>query len=234
MATWWSKTTMPPPTAAHRQTESQRPGPRFERRRPATSIGLAVSDEELVLRMLSGDRWAKEAFYRKHVERAYRVAFRLVRHRADAEDCVQEAFSQAFCALPKLREPSSVRAWFLRIVVNRAHRRFRRRRALQFFGAAVEEASDVLVQSSSSAEVHSELALVEQALGRTSAVDRAAWILRRVEGCSLSEVAAACSASLATVKRRIARADQTIERHVRANEPSSSGLSLGKQGELSP
>lgn len=184
-----------------------------------STIARVIPDAELVARMLAGERYAKEAFYRKHVDQAYRIARRLVGSVADSEDVVQEAFSQAFSDLPQLRNPATLRAWFLRIVVNRAHRKFRTRRFLSLFGFANEDDGEAFeVASGCPADVAAELALVQSLLQSFSPGERAAWLLRRVEGCSLGEVAEACACSLATAKRRIAKVDVHVSRHVAGEE----------------
>lgn len=188
---------------------------RIRRVQPAVStaagLALQVEDIELVARMRSGERWAKEAFYRKHVERAYRLARRLVRNDADADDVVQEAFAQAFVDLGKLRDPGALRPWFLRIVVNRAHRKFRRRRVLSFLGLTPPpDSGAVFVHHEAPPDVRAELALLAQTLDQMAVAQRTAWVLRRVEGLSLQEVAQACDVSLATAKRRIASADGAV------------------------
>lgn len=174
-----------------------------------------LSDEALVARILQGDTWAKEAMYRRHVAQAYRVARRLLTQPADTEDVVQEAFIQALSDLPHLREPSRLRVWLLKIVVHRAHRKFRRRKWLSLFGDGdKEEWGGIVAHGSCPPEVAAELALARRLLSEQSYETRAAWILRRVEGCSLLEVSEACSCSLATAKRRITRVDQELKRHL--------------------
>ena len=54
-----------------------------------------------------------------------------------------------------------------------------------------------------------ELRLVDRLLGRMRTELRIAWMLRRVEGLELAEVASMCGCSLATAKRRIAEADES-------------------------
>ena len=166
--------------------------------------------------MITDEAWAKEAFYRKHVEQAYRVARRLVRNPTDAEDIVQEAFSQAFRDIEKLREPSAVRGWFMRIVVNRAHRKFRRRNLLRIFGLdkSTEESLERVPSSDLCAESRTELALANRVLEQAGLTARTAWLLRHVEGYTLPEAALATDCSLATVKRRIAEVNRLLEAHL--------------------
>jgi DNA-directed RNA polymerase specialized sigma24 family protein len=73
---------------------------------------------------------------------------------------------------------------------------------------------DELVHESASPEVRVELQRIDGALRRLNAAVRFAWILRRVEGYSLLEVADACRCSLATVKRRVAAADRRVREWV--------------------
>jgi len=68
------------------------------------------------------------------------------------------------------------------------------------------------------ADDRAELALVDRLLRRMPANLRVAWMLRRVEGLPLAEVASACACSLATAKRRVAAADAEVTRHVSFQE----------------
>lgn len=65
---------------------------------------------------------------REHREAMYRVAFSMLRSRADAEDAVSEATVQAYAHLDALRSWDTVRAWLMRITVNACHATLRRRR----------------------------------------------------------------------------------------------------------
>jgi RNA polymerase sigma-70 factor (ECF subfamily) len=180
-----------------------------------TELGtdLGPGDAELVRRALGGDRWAMEALYRRHVGDAARVATVLLRHRADAEDVVQDAFAAAFGRLAALRDPSAFGGWLARIVANEAKSRLRRRRFLGMLGldrGDDEAALDRLAAPGASAEELAELAHLDRALRRLGAGERMAWVLRYVEGWRLAEIAEALEVSLATVKRRIAAAQAQL------------------------
>lgn len=164
-------------------------------------------------RVRAGDGWAREALYRKHVDVMFRTALRLVGQRADAEDIVQDSVCEAFRDLAALREPGALRGWLLRIVVHRAHKLFRRRKLLRVLGLTrdTEEPLVELALPSVSLETRLELVCVDRALGRVGTSCRSAWLLRYVEGHSLSEVADLTGCSLATVKRRITEAARAVE-----------------------
>src|SRR5689334_23725560 len=161
---------------------------------------------ELAERIRRGDTWAEEAFYRRHVLGVRAVVRRLLGNSADAEDVVQDAFVTAFEIWEQLRDPDQAGKWLLTIAIRKVHRRFRRRRLMRLFGLdqTTDDATlESLGRPDLSGEARAELALLDAALRRTPAAERVAWMLRHVEGMSLDEVAAACSCSLATAKRRI-------------------------------
>jgi RNA polymerase sigma-70 factor (ECF subfamily) len=177
----------------------------------------AHRDQELVARIRAGDERAAEALYRIHVQAVTSLASRLLGRSHDAEDVVQDAFVAAFGRLPQLRDGSLFRAWLMRITVHEVHRRYRRRklmRALGMDGAPNDVGLAELAAPSLSSEMRAELAALDRALLRLPARERIAWMLRHVEGCELTEIASACHASLASVKRWIARADARVRAHV--------------------
>ena len=184
--------------------------------RDPTVLLEPIDDAELVLRLASGDAWAKEALYRKYVHTIFGLALRLSGDRADAEDIVQDTFAEALRDVQQVRNRGALRSWLVSVAVHQVHRRFRRRRLLRVLGLDRndEAALDALASPDVSAEQRLELRLLGQLLASLPASDRLAWSLRFIEGCSLDEVAQRGDCSLATAKRRIARAQNKIARHV--------------------
>lgn len=173
-----------------------------------------AADSELIERLVRGDQWAKEALYRRYVKVVWGTALHMLGNRADAQDVVQDTFIEAFRDVATLRAHAALRPWLLRISVHQAHRRFRRRKLLRRLGLdrSVDDAAlDTLLHPDASPELKSELRSVEQALGGASVAERFAWILRFVDGHSLDEIAAASDCSLATVKRRLLRAQALVQ-----------------------
>ncbi len=177
-----------------------------------------VSDADLVQRARSGDQWALEMLYRRHVQLVAGTALRLLRNRADAEDVTQETFLLAFEKLAQLAEPAAFRGWLVRIAVSRVHRRFRTRKLRGLiFPWRDAEGEDISLEGEAhddaTAEQRAELALLDLALAALPLELRTAWLLRHVMGCAVEETAEACGCSLATVKRRISAAGEQIRRH---------------------
>lgn len=172
---------------------------------------LLADDAALVLRARAGDALAEEAIFRRHVRYVGSIALRLCGRQQDAEDIVQDTFALALSRLDQLREPGALRVWLARIAVSFAKRVIRRRRILSFVGLDDGDgAAASLCATDAPPEVRAELALVQRALARASAEERAAWWLHRVDGETLEATAEVCGCSLATVKRRLAAAEARI------------------------
>jgi RNA polymerase sigma-70 factor (ECF subfamily) len=174
-------------------------------------------DVELVTRIRAGDKRAEELLYRAHVQAVSALAARLLGRSHEAEDVVQEVFLTALARLYQLRDAGLFRAWLLRITVHEVHRCYRRRkllRALGIGGAPDDASLAELAGPSLSAELRAELGAIDRVLARLPGRERVAWMLRHVEGYELTEIASACDASLATIKRWISRAEVQLHAHV--------------------
>lgn len=175
----------------------------------------APEDEFLVARALDGDLWAEEALYRRHVATVLSLARRMLRNDADAEDVVQDVFVSAFDELSDLRQPTRFAPWLRRMTVHRVYKRLRRQRLRRLLGLdrTFEGYAPLVAQANQAAgqEAHADLTIIDDALDRLGPAERIAWILRRLHGHSLVEVAELADCSLATAKRRIARADTVVK-----------------------
>jgi RNA polymerase sigma-70 factor (ECF subfamily) len=162
-------------------------------------------DAGLLRAAAAGDERAFTELYLRHAAAVARVVHRLVGDR-DLDDVVQETFLHAALRMKGVREPDRVRAWLIAIAVRRAHRLLRRqawrRRTLRVWHWFAPDAGDQRLRGP--------VDDVRDALRAVAPADRIAWTLHLVEGASLPETAAACGVSLATVKRRIARAQARL------------------------
>jgi len=147
-------------------------------------------------------------------ERAlYRHAARIVGPGADAEDVVQDALISAWKSMRSF-EGTNFRAWLFRIVTNRALDRVRARRRRPELPLDPPEDDDIswaepAAQGPDLADIASgreALAVVEQALTNVPEEQRAALLLRDVEGFAYEEIALMTGVEVGTVKSRIHRA----------------------------
>src|SRR5947209_19553693 len=77
-------------------------------------------DDELLNRSAAGDRTALDELFRRYRLPAYRVAYRLLGHEADALDAVQEGFVKALTRLGSFQGRSTFKTWLMRVVSNAA------------------------------------------------------------------------------------------------------------------
>ena len=181
----------------------------------------AVGDADLVGRAVEGDRWSRDVIYRRHARYLFAVIARLLGRRSEAEEVLQDTFVRGFEKLATLREPAAVRAWLAQIAIGIVRHRLRRARLMHFLGldgADGDATLAALAAPNLAPDERAELALVDRLLAPVRPAHRIAWMLRRVEGLALAEVASTCACSLATVKRRIAAVDAIVERHVRIDK----------------
>jgi RNA polymerase sigma-70 factor (ECF subfamily) len=180
---------------------------------PLLREGSSTTDREWVERAQRGERFALQVLYTRHVRAVSARVTRLLARSADAEDVVQDAFMLAFRDLANLADAQRFGGWLMGIAVHQAHRRFRRRRLLARFG--LDRGTDdaqlaQLAHPGLGPDRLYQLAELDRELARLSAELRVTWMLRHVEGCELGEVAEQCGCSLATVKRRLHRAEQLL------------------------
>jgi len=173
-------------------------------------LQVGRSDEELAAGLRAGEPWARAALFDRYAPATERVLRRLLGPEARAElaDLVQEVFVQALSSLDGLRDAHALSAWMRTIATRTAYRTIRSnrtRRWLRFWDPGELPELEV-------AGVEPELTEAYQRtyrlLQRMPTMERIAFVLRHVEKLELKEVAQACDVSLATIKRRLARAQQ--------------------------
>src|SRR5262245_50332109 len=96
--------------------------------------GSGMDDATWIARVLDGDAGAFTAIVDRYHRDCSRFALRMLGHRQDAEDAVQETFLSAYRGLARYREQQTFRAWLYRILINRCRSvaRQRRRRVNRF------------------------------------------------------------------------------------------------------
>ena len=88
--------------------------------------GTHESDEELVRRVLAGDRGAFGTLVERHQRRTYNLALRMLGREDDARDATQEAFLTAFRKLASFRGDAAFSTWLHRVTVNACYDLLRR------------------------------------------------------------------------------------------------------------
>jgi RNA polymerase sigma-70 factor, ECF subfamily len=175
------------------------------------AVAVDGDDAALVRAALGGDGAATGAIYDRHADHVHRVLRRVLGFREDLADLHHDVFVRALVSLPKLEDKAALKAWLTQIAVHVAHdaiTRRRRRRWLLF--VAPEELPDVPV-GEAGGDARDALRATYAVLVSLPVDEHIAFALRFVDGMDLADVAAACDTSLATVKRRLARATTRFE-----------------------
>ncbi|MFH2008343.1 MAG: RNA polymerase sigma factor [bacterium] len=150
--------------------------------------------------------------------RALSVALGLLGSPAAAEDAVQEAFERAFRGLDGYRGEAELSTWFLRIVVNTAHRHGRRGRRFLLRPEDVSNRERPTASGAESPQARTEAAEIQRRL--TAALQglprrqRVAFVLRYVEGMSTDETAAVMDCASGTVKATLHKAVGKLRREL--------------------
>ncbi|RPI12268.1 MAG: RNA polymerase sigma factor RpoE [Lysobacterales bacterium] len=190
--------------------------------RPAS--GVDQSDLELVRRVQRGERGAFDLLVLRYQHKVVKLVARLLRDPAEAEDVAQEAFVKAYRAMGSFRGDSAFYTWLYRIAVNTARNTMaaRQRRPLAY-EAELNESEQSVVESrmrhtdtpeasALSDEIHGTVNRAVEALPEDL---RTAIILREVEGLSYEEIAEAMDCPVGTVRSRIFRAREAIDRSLK-------------------
>ena len=138
------------------------------------------------------------------------LASRLCGRRADVDDIVQDVFFVCARKLGTISSVAEAKPWLRTVTVRVVRKRMR----LQRWGAWLRSSDDGLTElpyRGLSPDEHAILQSLYRALAALPVDERLAWTLRHVEGASLEEVAEGCTCSLATAKRRIAKAALTLK-----------------------
>jgi RNA polymerase sigma-70 factor (ECF subfamily) len=168
----------------------------------------AADDPDLVGRMTGGDSSALAELYDRHGRAIYSLACRILSDPADAEDVVQDVFSQAWRQAARYdRSRATVAGWLLMMTRTRSLDRLRARRARPAATAASEPALDTLADAGPGPEAATLTAdavrRMRRAMADLSELQRRAIELAYFEGLTQTDIADRLQEPLGTVKTRI-------------------------------
>ena len=182
------------------------------------------NDQQLVQRVQAGDQSAFNLLVLKYQHRVLKLVGRFVSDAAEAQDVAQEAFLKAYRALGSFRGESAFYTWLYRIAINTAKNALvaQRRRPVDF---------DLDLQDPEQFERQARLKevdtpegvllteeireVVERAMEQLPEDLRTAIVLRELEGLSYEEIAEAMDCPVGTVRSRIFRAREAIDKKLK-------------------
>jgi RNA polymerase sigma-70 factor, ECF subfamily len=178
----------------------------------------ATAIATLLERAIAGDSAAFEQIVRRHERRVLTLAWRLLGSMPDAQDAAQEVFIRAFKYLHRFDPSRPLEPWLVRMTVNVCRDLGGKRQKLRsmFAESPVEEGMPDI----QTGDPYSELAarqekdMVRAALAGLSEKERAAVVLRDLEGFSTAEVARVLGSSEATVRVQVSAARVKIKKAI--------------------
>lgn len=180
---------------------------------------VGLTDEAIVHGLRARDRESAAQLFDRYAEHLRRVLVRVLGPDPEIPDLLQDVMVAALGSIDRLDDPRALRAWLTRIAVFTARVRIRRRTRWRFLRFVAPEELPELGIDPHDAPASETLRATYRVLERLEPDDRIAFALRFLHGMELSEVAHAAQVSLATIKRRLNRAQQNFQQLARA-EPS--------------
>lgn len=163
-----------------------------------------MDDQHLIRRIQQGDPAAERAMYDAHVDRVWRLVFRIVGDPDAAQDCVQETFIRAFAKLGDFRGESALGTWIGSIAISTALNALRkvkrnRGREVELDEALPIGARDQRAEPDLKARLH-------QAIDALPDGYRAVFLMHDVEGYTHEEIAGTLGVQPGTSKAQLFRA----------------------------
>jgi RNA polymerase sigma-70 factor, ECF subfamily len=172
---------------------------------------MAVTDEELVARVVAGDTDSFNQLILRWERPIYALAYRQLGREEDARDVSQDTFLRAFRALPGFKGQAKFSSWLYRITLNLCRDWMRRQRRAPFVATPEGVELGDLASSETTATESIEDLLTRKDLGRHVAramlrlpdEQRSAILLKEYHGLTFQEIADLQGCPLSTVKTRL-------------------------------
>ncbi len=164
-----------------------------------------MTERELIERVLRGERLAERQLYDRHVDRVYRLAYRLADGDGDlARDFTQDVFVRAFDRLGDFRGDAALSTWLHSITVSVALNGMRKVKRWRARETDLHEATSLgAVASAVEPDLRSRL---RDAIARLPVKYRVVFLMYDVEGYTHDEIGAALGMPTGTSKARLSRA----------------------------
>jgi len=182
------------------------------------------TDQQLVDRVFKGDKHAFDLLVLRYQHRILGLIGRFIRDPAEVEDIAQEAFIKAYRALPKFRGDSAFYTWLYRIAINTAKNYMvARGRRPPTTDVDVEDA-EFLENNAPLADIGTPEAnqekddlqrVINEAIEDLPEDLRTAFTLREFSGLSYEEITEIMGCPVGTVRSRIFRARETLDKKIR-------------------
>jgi len=173
-------------------------------------LPVGESDVALVAALRADHADARALLFDRCSDDVERTLYRILGPDQEIADLLQDVFVAALGSLNKLRDPNALRSWLVGIAVYKARKLIRSRKRRRHVYSVAPSDLPEQVAATPSTEISDALRHTYAILNQLPADERIAFSLRFIEGLELTRIAEAMGVSLATVKRRLTRAQQTF------------------------
>lgn len=193
---------------------------------PASVAESRAEDAALVALLLERSPAAASAVWVRFAPGVRRILRRAIWPHGDVEDLVQDVFVILFRKLDTLRDPASLRPFVFSITATVAATELRKIRVRRWLRLTPDGILPDQTGTSRDDDGREVLSKTYAVLSRVADRDRMAFVLRTLEGFELLEVASALNMSVSSVKRRVARVHERIEREIRRDSGLTAHIGL--------
>jgi RNA polymerase sigma-70 factor (ECF subfamily) len=186
------------------------------RAEPGTAPRLP--DEELARALISGEPWAARAVWERFAPMVHRLFSHALGSSFDADDATQEVFARFFSRITRLEQPAAIRSFVYSIAVRVLKWQLQRRWIRRILRISEPFSLPEVVGLAPDPLARAAVLRLYECLDRMNVTERTIFVLRNIDGLTLSDVASTLGVSLATVKRRGARASARM-RAFSKNDP---------------
>ncbi|MEE4116011.1 MAG: sigma-70 family RNA polymerase sigma factor [Marinilabiliaceae bacterium] len=165
-------------------------------------------EKKIIESCKKGDSISQYALYNKYCRAMYNLAYRMMNNREDAEDMLQESFTEAFRNLGSFRYESTFGAWIKKIVINRCINQLRKGKKLLF----TDEFEDMNAEDEGYADtdIQADLKKVFKSIEKLPDGYRLVFTLYLLEGYDHGEIAGILGISESTSKTQYLRAKKKL------------------------
>src|SRR5947209_2816714 len=177
-----------------------------------------LSDEEVLARVIGGDRPCYEIIMRRYNQRLFRITRAILGDDAEAEDVVQDSYVRAYASLNQFAGRAKFATWLTKIAVYEASSRLKKRRRVASSHNSDDDGQTMETLKSSDPSPEQQairnqaLTLLEQSVDALPELYRSVFVLRNMEQMSTSETADCLELTEEAVKVRLMRARNLLKR----------------------
>jgi RNA polymerase sigma factor (sigma-70 family) len=169
---------------------------------------LILSDEQIVERILTGEKQLYEKLMRKYDQRLFRIGMSIINDEAEARDIMQNTYINAYLQLASLKNRSNFGTWITKILLNESLLRKKRKlKQQQTLNKQLSNEMETPLKSLLNKELK---ALLEKSISELPEKYRLVFVMREIEEMNTYETMEVLNLSESNVKIRLSRSKEML------------------------